>query len=167
MSVEIRQLLPEDDRLAVSRIYAESWRHAYKGIVPQCFLDGISERSWVKNLDREGIFHLVAVEDGKLIGTSSYCKSRFEMYAEYGEIISIYFLPEYIGKGHGKKLLAAAVEKLSEMGFRDIFLWVLEENHNARAFYEHCGFFPSGEKMTSEIGEKVLTELQYCYHIEK
>lgn len=165
--MEIRDLLSSDDRFSVSRIYEESWRYAYKGIVPQSFLDGISEGSWVKNLDREGIFHLVAVEDGKLIGTSSYCKSRFERYAECGEIISIYFLPECIGKGHGKKLLAAAVEKLAEMGFRDVFLWVLEENHNARAFYEHCGFFPSGEKMTSEIGGKVLTELQYCYHIEK
>lgn len=163
--MEIRNLLPSDDRISVSRIYEESWKYAYKGIVPQSFLDGISNGSWVKNLDREGIFHLVAVEDGKLIGTSSYCKSRFERYAECGEIISIYFLPECIGKGYGKKLLAAVVEKLSEMGFRDIFLWVLEENHNARAFYERCGFFPSGEKMTSEIGGKVLTELQYCYHI--
>lgn len=165
--MEIRNLLPSDDRFSVSRIYEESWRYAYKGIVPQSFLDGISEGNWGKNLDRKGIFHLVAVEDGRLIGTSSYCRSRFEKYADFGEIISIYFLPEYIGKGHGKKLIAAAVEKLSEMGFRDVFLWVLEENHNARAFYERCGFSPSGEKTTSEIGGKVLTELQYCYHIEK
>ena len=165
--MEIRQLLPEDDRLAVSHIYVESWRHAYKGIVPQSFLDGLSEGNWVKNLDREGISHLVAVADGKLIGTSSYCRSRFEKYSDFGEIISIYFLPEYMGKGYGKKLLAAAVEKLSEMGFRDVFLWVLEENYNARAFYERCGFSPSGERMTSEIGGKTLAELQYCYHIEK
>lgn len=164
--MEIRGLLPSDDRLAVSRIYVESWRYAYKGIVPQSFLDGISEGNWVKNLDREGIFHLVAAEDGKLVGTSSYCRSRFPEYAEYGEIISIYFLPEYIGRGYGKKLLAAAVEKLSEMGFRDVFLWVLEENRGARAFYERCGFFPSGDKTTSDIGGKVLTELHYCYHIK-
>lgn len=165
--MEIRGLLPSDDRLAVSRIYAESWRHAYKGIVPQSFLDGLSEDNCGKKLDREGIYHLVAAADGKLVGTSSYCKSRFPEYAEYGEIISIYFLPEYMGKGCGKKLLAAAVEKLSEMGFRDVFLWVLEENHNARAFYERCGFSPSGDRMTSDIGGKNLAELQYCYHIKK
>lgn len=64
--MEIRDLLPSDDRFSVSRIYEESWRYAYKGIVPQSFLDGISEGSWVKNLDREEILHLVAVEDGKL-----------------------------------------------------------------------------------------------------
>lgn len=165
--MEIRDLLPSDDRLAVRKIYEESWKHAYKGIVPQSFLDGITEESCGGNLDKEGVYCLVAEEDGKLIGTSSYCKSRFEEYAGLGEIISIYFLPEYTGKGYGKKLLSAAVERLSEMGFRDVFLWVLEENHIARAFYERCGFFTSGEKMTSEIGGKVLTELQYCYHIEK
>lgn len=165
MSVEIRQLLPEDDRLAVSRIYAESWRHAYKGIVPQSFLDGLSEDNCGKNIDMEGRYNLVAVADGKLVGTSSYCRSRFPEYAEYGEIISIYFLPEYMGKGYGKKLLAAAVERLAEMGHRDVFLWVLEENHGARAFYERCGFFPSGERMTSEIGGKTLAELQYCYNL--
>lgn len=167
MSLEIRPLRPDDDRLAVGKIYAESWKYAYKGIVPQSFLDGLSEEDCGKNLDREGIFHLAAVVDGKLVGTSSYCRSRFPEYAEYGEIISIYFLPEYMGRGYGKKLLAAAVEKLSEMGFRDVFLWVLEGNHGARAFYERCGFFPSGEETTSEIGGKVLTELQYRFHIEK
>lgn len=120
-----------------------------------------------KTLTGRKFYTLLRWRTESFIGTSSYCKSRFERYAECGEIISIYFLPECIGKGHGKKLLAAAVEKLAEMGFRDVFLWVLEENHNARAFYEHCGFFPSGEKTTSEIGGKVLTELRYCYHIEK
>lgn len=165
--MEIRLLLPEDDRLAVSRIYEESWKYAYKGIIPQSFLDGISEGNRIENLDREGVCHLVAVVDGKLVGTSSYCKSRFSKYADYGEIISIYFLPEYMGMGYGKTLLSAAVEKLSEMGFRDVFLWVLEENHSARAFYERCGFSASGERMTSEIGGKTLAELQYCYHIEK
>lgn len=166
MSLEIRPLLPEDDRLAVSRIYEESWRHAYKGIVPQSFLDGVSEGKWVKNLDREGVFHLVAVVDGKPVGTASYSKSRFAEYADWGEIISIYFLPEYTGKGYGKKLLSAAVERLSRMGFRDVFLWVLEENHGARGFYEHCGFSLDGEKTTSEIGGKTLTERRYCYRIK-
>lgn len=103
--MEIRQLLPEDDRLAVSRIYAESWRHAYKGIVPQAFLDGLSEDNCGKKIDTEGRYNLVAVADGKLVGTSSYCKSRFPEYAEYGEIVSIYFLPEYMGKGYGKSFL--------------------------------------------------------------
>lgn len=39
-----------------------------------------------------------------------------------GEIVSIYLLPEYIGKGWGKALLQRAVEELHKEGYRDIFM---------------------------------------------
>lgn len=39
--MEIRPLRKSDDRLEVSRIYEESWKFAYQGIVPQSYLDGI------------------------------------------------------------------------------------------------------------------------------
>ena len=39
--MEIRLLRDSDDRVAVSRIYEESWKFAYKGIVPQAYLDSI------------------------------------------------------------------------------------------------------------------------------
>lgn len=74
----------------------------------------------------------------KIIGISSYCKSSLEEYKDWGEIISIYLLPEYIGKGYGKSLLEKAIEKLKAMGFTTIFLWVLEDNHRARHFYKNA-----------------------------
>lgn len=100
-----------------------------------------------------------------MIGTTSYCKSRFEDYRDWGEIISIYFLPEYIGKGYGKILLKKAVGELKSLGLKQIFLWVLEENHQARHFYEKCGFKNSGDYMDSIIGGKNLRELQYVYYV--
>ena len=39
--MEIRYLTPEDDPLAVSNIYESSWKYAYRGIVPQSYLDSI------------------------------------------------------------------------------------------------------------------------------
>lgn len=39
--MEIRPLRETDSRLEVSRIYEESWKFAYQGIVPQRYLDGI------------------------------------------------------------------------------------------------------------------------------
>lgn len=161
--MEIRPVYPSDDRDAISRIYEESWKYAYKGIVPQAYLDSIPAGQWVSKLDQEGVASLVAVEDGKLIGTSSYGKSRWAEFGEYGEIISIYFLPQYMGRGYGRKLLCAAVSKLQGLGFEDIFLWVLEENERARKFYERCGFNKTGHDMKHEIGGKMLREIQYRY----
>ena len=48
----IREPRETDDRLAVSRICEESWRYAYRGIVPQSYLDGIPAGLWAAGLDQ-------------------------------------------------------------------------------------------------------------------
>lgn len=105
------------------------------------------------------------LDGDKVIGTSSYSASRSESMKDYGEIISLYLLPENTRKGYGKQLLKASVSGLNKMGFSNIFLWVLEENYNARRFYENFGFILNGTVMYDNIGGKVLRELQYTYCI--
>lgn len=164
--MEIRLLNERDDRAEISRIYEESWKFAYKGMIPQEYLDSIPQGRWVKTVDNPGWNTLVMLEGEQIIGTSSYCASRFDDWKDYGEIISIYLLPEYMGKGYGRSLLQAAVEKLAEMGCRDILLWVLEENQRARRFYEKAGFSASSAYLDDKIGGKPVREIQYIRHIE-
>lgn len=159
--MEIRRLREDDDRNALSRIYEESWRFAYKDIIPQDYLDSIPKGKWAASADKPNISTLIVTENGEMVGTASFCPSRFEDMAGWGEIVSIYLLPDFMGKGYGKKLFAEAVRGLEEMGFRDIFLWVLEENTNARRFYERQGFVPSGKYLDDNIGGKPLREIQY------
>lgn len=102
------------------------------------------------------------IEDGVFIGTSSFGRSRFADFADYGEIISIYLLPGYTGKGYGRLLLDAVVRELGQLGFHNVFLRVLEENTRARRFYEKADFRPSGVCWDDNIGGKELRELQYC-----
>ena len=105
------------------------------------------------------------IENGTIIGTSRISKSRWEAYSDYGEIISIYLLPEYVGKGYGRALMDRAVEELKQAGYRRLLLWVLEENHRARRFYETYGFTLSEEKLTQNIGGKELSEVMYVYQL--
>lgn len=165
--MEIRHIKQDDNKFAISRIYEESWKFAYKEIIPKDYLDSIPSGNWAANLDKEGMNTLVLIEDGIFIGTSSYCKSRFSDFSNFGEIVSIYLLPQYIGKGYGKYLLAAAVKELELLGFFDIFLWVLEDNFRARRFYEKEGFVFSGKYLYNNIGGKALRELQYCHSVRK
>ena len=165
--MEIRHIKQDDDRFAINRIYEESWKFAYKDIIPQSYLDSIPAGCWAANLDNEGRNTLVLIEDGIFIGTSSYCKSRFSDFSNFGEIVSIYFLPQYMGKGYGKLLLSAAVRELAHLGFRDIFLQVLEDNLRARKFYEKEGFEFSGNYLDNNIGGKEVRELQYCCSVNK
>ena len=160
--MQIRYLNESDDRRSVSHIYEESWKYAYRGIVPQSYLDNLSEGSWVKALDSPDWSSLVLIdEEGQLAGTSSFCRSRFPTYPDDGEIISIYLLPQAMGRGWGAALLKRAMEELAKRGFDRVFLWVLEENTHARAFYARMGFENSGTYMDSEIGGKLLRELRY------
>ena len=44
--MEIRKVKRTDDFYVISRIYALSWKTAYRNIVPQKYLDELSEDRW-------------------------------------------------------------------------------------------------------------------------
>lgn len=120
-----------------------------------------------KNFDILGWRTVVCVEDEKFIGTSSFSKSRFDQYSDSGEIISIYLLLEYMKKCYGSKLLDFVLNELYQQGFREIFLWVLEENINARKFYESRGFILDKDYLNDKIGGKELKEFRYFIDFPK
>ena len=145
--MEIRNLRMGDDLLSVSRVYAESWKSAYHGLLPQDYLDNLSIGRWVPNLKQPGRNSLILLDDVKIVGAASYCSSRVPELAGWGEIISIYLLPEYWGKGYGR--------------YWNIFLWVLESNWRARSFYERMGFQSHEIFVEDTIGGMVVREVQY------
>ncbi|MFR1051068.1 MAG: N-acetyltransferase family protein [Lachnospirales bacterium] len=159
--MEIRKLRNGDDLFAVSRVYEESWRGAYRGLLPQAYLDGIPAGKWVPYLEQAGRESLLLLDGEKIVGTANCCASRFPKLSDWGEIVSLYLLPEYWGKGYGKLLFSAVVEQLEAIGYRDLFLWVLEGNQRARTFYERMGFRPNGTYVDDEIGGMPIREMQY------
>lgn len=159
--MQIRPLRSQDNKILIASIYEASWKHAYKGIIPDAYLQNLSASQWTAALDNPTRHSLVMEDNGNFIGTCAYGAFRQEPKNGCGEIIALYLLPEYIGKGYGKALLQAAIEKLSEVGYKDILLWVLEENRQARGFYENFGFHSNGIYTTIRIGGKDLQEMQY------
>lgn len=160
----IRHMNSNDDIYEISNVYEKSWKYAYKGIIPQSYLDSIQEGRWAEAVNKPGMTSLIMLDGERIVAASSYCRSRFADMPDHGEIVSIYFLPEYIGRGYGKELLNAAVEELRKLGFESIFLWALEENERARRFYEKNGFRFSGRYLEDNIGGKALREMQYILH---
>jgi len=109
--------------------------------------------------------NLVLIDEGLIVGAASFCKSRWEQHSDFGEIISIYLLPDYIGKGYGHHLLKRCIEQLSKLGFTKLLLWVLEDNTRARRFYEKNGFNCSDEYLIDNIGGKEIREVMYTHII--
>ena len=159
--MEIRYINSMDNPLEISNIYESSWKYAYKGIIPQDYLNSIPPGHWANNVNRADMHNLVILENNQVIGTASICKSRWEKYSDYGEIVSIYLLPEYIGRGYGQHLFKVCVDELTKMGFDKILLWVLEENQRARKFYEKNGLVCTDAILDDNIGGKDLREMMY------
>lgn len=159
--MEIRFLREDDDLLALSDIYERSWKFAYRGIIPQSYLDGIPVGRWAAGIGRDGMKTLCLLENSRMVGTASICRSRWAEYLDFGEIVSIYLLPEWMGLGFGTALLQRCIAELRLMGFDRILLWVLEENARARRFYEKNGFTCDGTYRDENIGGRDLRELMY------
>ena len=162
--MEIRYINSLDDRMAISRIYEECWKYAYKDIMPEEYLNLIEEGKWSSVLDLPGWQTLVCVEDGKYVGTSSFCESRFSDYKNYGEIISIYLLPQYIGKGYGKKLFSRVMDELYKQGYDKIFLWVFKDNIIAKKFYKKYGFLETDNFIEENFGGKQLRAVMFVHY---
>ena len=72
------------------------------------------------------------------------------------ELVALHSLPESWGTGLGHAMLA---EALSRIGDRPVYLWVFQENHRARRFYEKHGFYWDGTQRISEFDGAV--EIRY------
>ncbi len=60
------------------------------------------------------------------------------------ELWGIYVDPFMKRQGVGSKMVQFCEEKAIERGFKEICLWVLEQNMSARMFYEKLGYLPDG-----------------------
>jgi GNAT superfamily N-acetyltransferase len=77
------------------------------------------------------------------------------------ELRRLYVIPEQWGRGVGSSLHDAALRLAQQAGATTAWLWVLEQNDRARAFYEHRGWrLATGEGTHVHDG---VVEVRYQY----
>lgn len=154
-----------DDPEGLARVHVDTWRAAYRGIVPDATLDGLSyarrAEQWREILLRATgtAITLVAEDDGQVVGFASAGPARMGPESYDGELWGLYVRPEYQGRGLGRQLTVAAAEWLRAVGYRSMLVLVLTDNP-ARAFYEHLGGRYVGEASIN-IGGADLREAAY------
>lgn len=158
----------QTDAPELARVHVASWRAAYRGILPDTLLDGLSpeayEARWRRILEQETRPTLVGDADGRLTGFVSVGPNRDEDAAppRTGELYALYLDPRVWGRGMGYALWNAALRMLLEEGFTEATLWVLEGNVRARSFYERVGFcLEPGAVKTLERHGAVVREVRY------
>jgi len=159
-----------EDAGQIALVHVRSWQGAYRGLIPQAFLDGLDvaqrTRTWERALaetdnPRAGV--LVADDGGSVVGFVGYFPSR-DPDADpdlIGEIGAIYLLPGAWGTGIGRRLMEAALGRLAGAGFTQVTLWVLDANDRARRFYEAGGWSADGAAKQDDSRGFPLSEVRY------
>ncbi|MBL1083903.1 N-acetyltransferase [Streptomyces actinomycinicus] len=150
----------------VSEIRIRGWQQAYRGLMPQAYLDGLSvsadaERRRARFTGPDGsVTNLVAEQDGTVLGWAAYGPYRDgDVLTDDAELYAVYVDPAHLGCGIGRALLTASVERCA--GRPRMLLWVLRENASARRFYERAGFRFDGAEEPFEAGGVPVPEVRY------
>ncbi|HEY7224577.1 MAG TPA: GNAT family N-acetyltransferase [Micromonosporaceae bacterium] len=158
------------DAEAVGLVNAQAWRGAYAGLMPQDYLDALDPaergRAWRRRLESiQPPTSVLVLERGTegVVGFASLGPARDPDAdpSATGEVMAIYLLPEHWRGGGGRVLMAEAVRRLSDAGFREATLWVLETNDRARRFYEAVGWSLDGQRRVDESYGFALAEVRY------
>jgi GNAT superfamily N-acetyltransferase len=155
------------DALAMGAVHVRAWQSAYRGVMPDAYLDALSveERAemWRSILGRhDGSPVVVAVLDGQVVGFATVGAERTEEEpSTSGELYAMNLDPDVWGRGIGRALLRRATDGLVRLGFADAVLWVVPENQRARALYESHGWKTDGAVATEEILGVTVTDIRY------
>ncbi|VMV35072.1 acetyltransferase, gnat family [Streptococcus pneumoniae] len=160
MTVIIKSMETPKEIEGKSLVHWQMWREAYDDLLPAEFQETMT-------LERCRLFSqkypentLIAIGDLKVVGFISYGNFRDETM-QAGEIIALYVLKDYYGKGIAQKLMKAALTALNH--FSEIFLWVLKDNKRAIAFYQKMGFTFDGQEKILELGKPIKEKRMVFY----
>lgn len=156
------------DEIAV--IHVLSWQAAYRGLMPQDYLDGLDlavraagwrQRMAALDLSRSGV--LVVTAGAGIAGFAGYWPTRDGDGDPVGtgEVTAIYLHPDAWGQGLGRQLMTATLANLAAAGYRDATLWALQDNVRARRFYSRAGWAEDGAAKTDDSDGFPLVEVRY------
>jgi GNAT superfamily N-acetyltransferase len=155
------------DAAAISAVEVASWNAAYRGLLPDSYLDRVSESEgtlrWRRAISlaeerRRPI--LVAADAGGILAGYAVAGADPDDGA-MGLLFLLYTAPAAWGTGAGSLLMEAALQRLRDMRFSEARLWVLEANARARAFYHREGWRPDGATSTSTFDGIAFPALRY------
>ena len=138
------------DAATIAALHSASWQVAYRGMFPDDFLDNDAvadrlkvwqERFADPDLETKTIT-ILAESDGELMG---FAHTIIDEDATYGTLLdNLHVRRTEHRSGIGTRLMVETAEHLATLGRSTLYLWVLEDNDGARAFYralggEECG----------------------------
>lgn len=142
----LRAMTPADTD-GKSFVHYQSWQESYVELVDENYLARMSMEKCRAMAHRYPESTIVVELN---VGFSCYGPCRTPGCERMRKVMVIYILKEAQGLGIGRKLMDAAIKKLS--AYDTILIWVLKGNEHAIGFYEHYGFRLDGIEVPIVIG---------------
>ena len=159
----IRQATEEDVR-QIAEIVVEDWQTAYRGIIDDEWLDSMSvEQQSRKEMQRYQKC-IVAAEEKEILGYA--WNQMTDDGAADCEIVALYVRYAKRKCGIGKALFQSSAELFRVSGRKSMIVWCLEDNLEARKFYERMGgkAYRTG---THRWGNKDNNMISYLFRLDE
>jgi ribosomal protein S18 acetylase RimI-like enzyme len=157
-----------DDADAVGEVHVRAWQSAYRGVMPDDYLDGLQAQDhatrWRQHLiapssDEE---LLVVVDDHRVVGFASLGPAiDSDAPCDIGQLYAINLDPDVWGRGLGRALLKVATSRLRERGYVEAVLWVVPDNQRARRLYESEGWSDDDLRRDDEVLGVLVSQMRY------
>lgn len=155
------------DASALARVYVETWRAAYAGLVPDRVLIAMQEpvhetrfAGWIGRQTEKQFILVAHMPAAGPVGLCSAGPARGGPKTD-GEIYLLYVDQDWQNRGIGRSLLRAALRGLRAGGYSRAMLWVLSGNPS-RFFYEAVGGVRAAER-TERLWGTDLKEISYTW----
>lgn len=146
------------DAAEIARVYVDSWRESYAGLIPDWVLLGMSyrrlARAWeraIRTAGRDEAILVAADSEHGIVGLGSCGPARDRKLDFGGEIYTLYVHPNHVGQGVGTDLMRALFDKLEERGKPSAIVWALADNPS-RHFYKVLGGVIAGTRQGRQWG---------------
>lgn len=162
----------QKDIPSLARIHVETWQCAYKGQVPDEYLNSLSvttrTQKWREIVDKqeEGTQTFVAEVDNQVVGFCfvGYCRDE-DQGKDTGELWSIYIDAKFMIMGVGSSLMNEAIKFFKSNGYKKATLWVLDTNAKSRKWYENRGWKVEGLTKVEPRDGFSLNEVRYVIEL--
>jgi GNAT superfamily N-acetyltransferase len=157
------------DLAAVADVQVRTWQAAYTALLPPHALDQLTtaqaEREWAQALSNPPTprHHLlVAVEDDRVVGLIATGPAQDEDLdpRPVAEVLVVAVVPESTGRGHGSRLLAAAIDQLRTEGSETAVTWLFEADGAMQAFLESAGWALDGSARDLDMNGVLVHQLR-------
>ena len=133
------------DAPAIARVRIDGWRTAYRGLVPDAYLDAMdidaSAALWQRILaaapNATSVF--VADDDGAVVGFAAGNMLEEPRHDLDAELSAVYVRRDHQRAGIGRRLVCAVARAQRGHGASGLIVWTLAGNKPARAFFETLG----------------------------